>query len=381
MSRPRALRHVQHAQRGLTLIELMVAITIMLIVVAALLALFLNVSNSQRELERVNRQIETGRLSTFVLENEISHAGFWENYMPEFDDLTVTGAPTHVPTGALPDPCLPYSAANWTDDYKRQLLDLPVQTYDSVPASCADLLKNKKAGTDIVVVRHAETCLPGTPNCDPDTSGAMYFQSSLCGTQKPSSFDLSTAGFGNMLRKDCTTPSPKRKLVADIYYVRDYADTVGDGVPTLARSRFDFVGGTLAQQPPTPLIEGVEGFRVELGLDTLSKTGAAVDYTTAIAWADPANKSTPANRGDGSPDGNFVHCTTSPACTADQLVNVVAVRLHVLARSVEASPGHTDTRTYQLGGATLGPFNDHYKRHAFSTSVRLTNVTGRRETP
>ena len=129
------------------------------------------------------------------------------------------------------------------------------------------------------------------------------------------------------------------------------------------------------------LIEGVEGFRVELGLDTLSKTGAAVDYTTAIAWADPANKSTPANRGDGSPDGNFVHCTTSPACTADQLVNVVAVKLFVLARSSEASPGHTDTRTYQLGGATLGPFNDHYKRHAFSTSVRLSNVTGRRETP
>ena len=179
MSRPRALQHVRHAQRGLTLIELMVAITITLIVVAALLALFLNVNNSQRELERVNRQIESGRLSVFVLENELSHAGFWENYMPEFDDLTVTGAPTHVPTGALPDPCLPYSVANWTDDYKRQLLDLPVQTYDSVPASCTDLLKNKKAGTDIVVVRHAETCLPGTPNCEADTSGAMYFQSSL----------------------------------------------------------------------------------------------------------------------------------------------------------------------------------------------------------
>lgn len=369
----------RRAQRGLTLIELMVAITIMLIVMAALLTLFLNVSGSQREMERVNRQIETGRLSIFVLENEISHAGFWENYMPEFDDLTVSAAPTHVPTGNVPDPCLAYSAANWTEDYKRQLLDLPVQVYSSVPATCTDLLTHHKTGTDILVVRHAETCLPGTPHCDADVAGAMYFQSSLCGTQKPSSFDLSTGAFDQMFLKDCTSASPKRKLVADIYYVRDYAEAVGDGIPTLSRSRFDLVGGTLAQQPPTALIEGVEGFRVELGLDTLSKTGAAVNYTQAIAWADPANKSTPSNRGDGSPDGAFVHCGAT--CTADQLVNAVAVKLYVLARATTISPGHTDTRRYQMGAATLAPFNDHYKRHAFATTVRLTNVTGRRETP
>jgi type IV pilus assembly protein PilW len=371
----------RNRQRGLTLIELMVAITIMLIVMAALLALFLNVSNTQREMERVNRQIESGRLSVFVLENELTHAGFWENYMPQFDDLTVNGVPEHVPTGAPPDPCLPYSLVNWTDDYKRELLDLPVQSYETVPASCTDLLKNKKANTDVLVVRHAETCLPGAPNCEADIAGNLYFQSSLCGTQKPSSFDLSTAGFGNMLKKDCTTPSPKRKLVADIYYVRDYADTVGDGVPTLARSRFDFVSGALAQQPPVPLIEGVEGFRVEFGLDTVSKTSVAVNYAAAIDWADPAVRLTPSNRGDGSPDGSFVHCSVAAPCTADQLVNVVAVKLYVLARSSEVSPGHTDTRTYNLGSATLGPFNDHYKRHAFSTTVRLTNVTGRRETP
>lgn len=368
-------------QRGLTLIELMVSITIMLIIIAALLTLFLNVSNTQREMERVNRQIESGRLSIFVLENEVAHAGFWENYMPQFDDLTINGAPENVPTGTPPDPCLAYTVATWTDDYKRQLLDIPVQSYESVPASCTDLLKNKKANTDILVVRHAETCLPGTPNCEADTAGKLYFQSSLCGTQKPSSFDLSTAGFTNMLGKDCTTPTPKRKFIADIYYVRDYAETVGDGVPTLARSRFDLAGGTLAQQAPVPLIEGVEGFRVELGLDTLGKTSAAANYTVPIAWADASNRSTPSNRGDGSPDGNFVHCSAAAPCTADQLINVAAVKLHVLARSNEISPGHTDTRTYNLGAATLGPFNDHYKRHAFATTVRLTNVTGRRETP
>ncbi|BEP49022.1 MULTISPECIES: PilW family protein [Variovorax] len=381
VQRPARRTRASLRQHGLTLIELMVAITIMLIVVAALLALFLNVNNTQREMVRVNRQIESGRLSIFVLENEVSHAGFWENYMPEFDDLTVSGVPQKVPTGTAPDPCLAYSAANWTDDYKRSLLDMPVQAYAAVPASCTDLLPNQKAGTDVLVVRHAETCVPGAPNCEADTLGKLYFQSSFCGTQKPSDFDLSTAGFATMLAKNCTAPAPKRKFISDIYYVRTYAETVGDGIPTLARSRFDLSATGLAQQPPVPLIEGIEGFRVELGLDTLSKTGALVNYAQAINWADVANRSTPTNRGDGSPDGDFVHCSTALPCTADQLMNVAAVKLYVVARSLEISPGHTDTRTYNMGSGSLGPFNDHYKRHAFTTAIRMTNVTGRRETP
>ncbi|MDM0080870.1 PilW family protein [Variovorax sp. J31P179] len=370
----------RRVQRGLTLIELMVSITITLIVVAALIALFLNVSNAQREMAKINQQIESGRVSMFVLENEIAHAGFWENYMPQFDDLTLTTIPANVPTGAPPDPCLAYTPANWTPGYMRSLLDVAVQVYDAVPAGCAAVLKNKKANTDVLVVRHAETCLP-SPTCGVDTPGALYFQSSTCGTQKPSDFDLSTAGFATMLARNCTTPSPKRKFVSDIYYVRDYADTVGDGIPTLARSRFDLSGGALGQQPPVALIEGIEGFRVELGLDTLSSTGAAVDYTKATSWADASNRSTPTDRGDGSPDGAFVHCSAAAPCTADQLINAVAVKIYVLARSIEQTPSHTDSRSYTLGGATLGPFNDHYKRHAFSSSVRLNNVAGRRDTP
>ena len=59
----------------------------------------------------------------------------------------------------------------------------------------------------------------------------------------------------------------------------------------------------------------------------------------------------------------------------------MSAKLYVVARSLETSPGHTDARTYNLGSATIGPFNDQYKRHAFTTAVRLTNVTGRRETP
>ena len=38
------------------------------------------------------------------------------------------------------------------------------------------------------------------------------------------------------------------------------------------------------------------------------------------------------------------------------------------------------TKTYDLGaGIVVGPFNDHYKRHAYTSVVRLMNPAGRRE--
>ncbi|VTU31431.1 PilW family protein [Variovorax sp. RA8] len=384
-SRDRFLRpHAAAAQRGLTLIELMVSIAITLIIVAALITLYLNVSRSNREMVKVNRQIENGRLAVHVLENEVAHAGFWENYMPQFDDLTLTTVPADVPAGAAPDPCLAYTAANWTDAYKRSLLDIPVQIYEDVPAGCAAIVTHKKADTDVLVVRHAETCFPSAApsNCEAEVAGRLYFQSSLCATQTPSTFELNIAGFNGILRKDCTAAAPKRRFISDIYYVRDYAEAEGDGIPTLVRSRLDAAGGTPAYTEPVALIEGIEGLRVELGLDTLGKTGLAVNYTQAINWLDASNKTTPTNRGDGSPDGAFVRCTTGTPCTADQLINTVAVKLYLLARSIEPSPGHADNKTYKLGSAaTLPAYNDPYKRHVFSTTVRLTNVAGRRETP
>jgi type IV pilus assembly protein PilW len=62
-------------------------------------------------------------------------------------------------------------------------------------------------------------------------------------------------------------------------------------------------------------------------------------------------------------------------------MNTVAVKIYVLARGDSPSPSYVDTKTYQMGSTTMGPFNDRYKRHLFTQTIRLTNVSGRRETP
>lgn len=366
-------------QAGLSLVELMVALTISLLILASLVALFTNTSRSSREFARANSMIESGRLALQVLEADVLHAGFWGTHVAAFEDQTAAGVPDDAPS-LVPDPCLPYDPADWTADYVESLIALPVQAYDDASV-CAGIITDRLAGTDVLVVRHVENCVPGggSPNCDPPVAGRLYFQASLCLTDVEK-YVLGTAGFDLNLR-DCATPAEQRRFMSSLYYVRDYADTPGDGIPTLMRSEFDLAGGVLTHQPAVALIDGIDGFHVELGVDDLSETGDPVDNAAAVDWVDPLARTSATNRGDGVPDDEFIHCTTAAPCTVDELANVTAVRLHVLARSREPSQGYSDTKTYALGDTVAGPYNDAFQRHLFVTTIRLPNVAGRRMTP
>lgn len=457
---------------GFTIVELMIAMTISLVVLAALVGFFVNTSKSSREMSKTNSMIDNGRFVIQLLQADLEHGGFWAGYLPQFDDLTSSVAPGDV-TGSVPNPCQSYGT--WDSSYVTSLIAIPAQAYDTLPtgSGCLSPLP-QHAGTDVLVVRHAELCVPGATNCDADVSGALYFQTSFCAAEQSAgtaqagtanSITLSTSAgstsnsyVGLMLhtlggtgsgqfrqisayngatnvatvntnwtivpdntttysfayvlgtgpyplhKRNCVgtglpatlpvtggTVSDKRKFISEIYYIADYPnpDYPTQLVPTLVRSQFDLSSGTLAQQAPVPLIDGIEAFKVVLGIDNISKSGAAVDYTQPVSWADPNNLVLPTNRGDGAPD-QYIRCTTASPCTAAQLVNVVAVKAYFLVRDRDATPDYTDAKTYCLGEpATDGTCpiasqytpNDHYKRHMFVTTARLVNVSGRRETP
>jgi type IV pilus assembly protein PilW len=379
-------------QAGFGLVELMVSMLIGLVIIAALVSLFVNTSGNNRELARANSMIENGRFAIKVLEDDLIHAGYWGGFVPMFDDQTSNDVPTDVPT-AVPDPCLPYDPVTWNAAYKTNLVGIPVQLYDdpAVVGTCVAEgvidAGDYQAGTDLLIVRHAEMCLPGEAGsyCEADDPDDLYLQAGHCATEV-TPYVLDTSGFG-LTKMNCATVADKRKFVSNLYYVRNFAVTAGDGIPTLVRSRFmsDPVSGALVYEAPVALVEGVEGFRVELGVDDVSKTGAAVNYAAVINWADPLDKVTPTNRGDGVPDDEYLRCDpdcATGALTADELMNVTSAKIYVLARSREASPNYTDSKTYTLGLAgDMGPFNDNFKRHVFTTTIRLPNVAGRRMTP
>lgn len=380
------IRH-RHA-RGLTLVELMVSVALSLFIAIALVTLYLNVSRSNTELVKTNSQIEGGRFAAYFLQQDLIHAGYWGTYNPQFDNLAfLNTVPTDVPT-AIPDACKAFGT--WTAQDKTNLVGIPVQAYETAPTGCASIIANKLADTDILIVRHADTCAPGEANCDANNNNQAYFQSSLnsscSGAPAYPTYVLSSSSVDFTLKgRNCTTNTPKRRFVQHIYYVRNYANTVGDGIPTLVRSAFEYAGSpaTLAQQPAQPLVEGVEGFRIELGIDSLSRTGAAVDYTQPVAFVDASVQASPTNRGDGNVDGDYVRCTDTTPCTATQLTNVVAAKLFLLVRARDATAGYTDNKTYQLGSSTAMAVTPggSFKRHLFTNTIRLNNVAARRETP
>ncbi|MDO9598497.1 MAG: prepilin-type N-terminal cleavage/methylation domain-containing protein, partial [Azoarcus sp.] len=264
---------VRHTQRGFTLVELMIAVVISLLILIALVAVFLNTSRTNTEMARTNSIIENGRFAMQVLQDDVVHAGYWGQYVPQYDDLTATGIPTDVPTEA-PAVCTAYAA--WDTQYRTNLIGVPVQAFSDVPPGCDAVVADRKADTDVLVVRRVETCVAGSTGCAADVAGTLYFQSSLCASDPAATpYVLDTTGHTLRTRACSTILSPKRRFVSSIYYVRTYSEVIDDNIPTLVRSRFDSSPGALAHQDPVPLVEGIEGFKVQLGIDARSRVDLA----------------------------------------------------------------------------------------------------------
>lgn len=409
MNRTLAGLSTRTLQRGLTLIELMVGVALSLLVVLAMITLLMNVNRNSTELARTNSVIDNGRMAQQLIEADLTHAGFWGGYVPTFDDLSVTGAVGTVndamtvafPT-ALPDPCA--DVATWNTDYRAQLIGLPLQVYQvsSSGASpvCSAIITPAEAqpDSDVLIVRHAAPCVANASASEADclnTAGNMFFQLSRCPTDA-ARFALSATATDLVLKDGtCAATAPLYRFLSTIYWVRNYFMTPGDNVPTLVRTRFQLQGGVLAHQQTETLVDGIQALRVQLGVDNVSKPtvagGTGTTLTTAmfqqdVGWASTTDTYTPTKRGDGNVDA-YVTCAAAVSPCSDpaqgpfNLANAVAVTVGVLARASSATPGYVDGKSYSIAGSSLGPYNDAYKRHVYAETVRLNNVSMRREVP
>ncbi|MBC7502410.1 MAG: PilW family protein [Herminiimonas sp.] len=330
-------------QAGVTLIELMIAITLGLLIVAGISALFINNSRARSEIEKTSQQIENGRYATQQMLEDIRLAGYYGELNP---DASAVATPV-----TLPDPC-DVTVAGLT-----AAIALPIQGVDnagSIPTCISDV----KVGSDILVLRRASTCVAGAAGCDAvDYTKSYYFQTSLC-TLTSGQFvvDKDSTKFTALTKNNCTTVADLRSFYTRIYFVANN-NKAGDGVPTLKIAELGATAFTIY-----PLVTGIEQMQVEYGIAT------ATSEVPAVYTPDP---------------GAYGGCA-GVACQTNWR-NVTAVKVNILARNSQTSVGFSDTRTYQLGhkadgsSNTFGPFGDGYKRHVYTTAVRLNNVAGRVE--
>lgn len=336
-------------QRGLSLIELMIAITLGLIVLLAVITIFANTSRSRTEMEKSNRQTENGRYASQLLANNLRMAG----YLAEFDPSPLASPAT------LPDPCAT-DVADLLD-----ALPLHVQGIDNA-SSVPSCLSDVKNGTDIIAIRRTSSCATDEANCAPFAAGAPHFQTSLCSNVEGAElaypitgdsdyaahyFTLATsAGSFTKHKGDCTTLNSIYRYQVHIYFIANNNEA-GDGIPTL--KRWELGGGIV------PMVDGIENMQIEYGVDT-GNDGIPDIYTS--------------NPADG---------LVAPA-NVNAWRNVMSARVHLLVRNTERSPGHIDNRSYTLGVDTdgnpvvVGPFGDAYKRRVFAATTRFANPAWRR---
>lgn len=329
MNMVQALNPPQYSQtraRGLSLVELMIAMTLGLLLLAVVITIFISSGQNSKEDERLARMQENGRFAIEFLITDLGMAALWGS-MINTSTINTAGI-------AGKNPCAGSAGFNLEPDAPIAVLNNPASaTAINSAYNCVTASDVRTVGTpDVLVIKRVKT--------DPLTSGASH--------RTHVYLDTDPAGNTGMLsvvaESDAFTAGRQYwQYIPRIYYIRKWSDMPGDGIPTLVREELNGDGtGFIANA----LVGGVENVQVEFGIDTDS------DGTANFFSANP---------------------------TATELPNAVNVQVHVLMRSLGPDPGYENTKTYRLGNMSITyPLTagtpDRYYRRVFTTTVTLRNV-------
>ncbi len=343
------LRLHRPSQRGWTLVELMIGITIGMLMLIALGSLYFSTTQSRSLLASVSDQIESARYALDMIGHETELAGFYGE----------TGQARSA-TVSMPSLCATTSTAL---GFANSPVTMPVPIQGFAAGTVASCLPNLSAQSEILAIRRVSTTSAAAATASA-TTGQAYLQNSACGSDPvPFVFDTSAAAF-TLQTKACTSSAlaPLRAAVVRIFYLAacDNCTGSGDGIPTLKMA--ELINGAFQVNS---IAQGIQDMHFSFGVDQ-DNNGSADCYV------------------DNPGIDNSGACTSvtgySWATPSANWHNVTSVRISLLARTTTRANGWTDTRQYDLGRSSpSGPFNDGYKRHVYAQVARLANVAGPRE--
>lgn len=334
----RALRH----QSGLSIVELMVAITISLILLSGVVQIFLSSKTSYRLLEATSRVQENGRFAIDYLTRDVRMAGYRGCYNGSTADIEVginnptsynwdfaTGIQGNEWTGATWAPALNAlvsgSVVNGTD--VLVVRGVSTDGIDLTSASNATQVFVDDAGTvtngDIMIVSNCSRAAVFQVSNHSTAAGVTTITHGTGGGLTPGN---ASASLANTYGVDAQAA----RLVTNVYYV----GTGASGSPALFR-RTTIPGGTMQAQE---LVDDVENMQVLYGED-VDSDGVANRYVSA---------NNVANMG-----------------------NVVSVRISLLLRSQDNISSTVQSYTYN---GTDTEANDRRVRRVYNTTIKIRNV-------
>lgn len=330
--------------RGFTLLEWMLATTIGLFLLAGIFSLYVMSRNNTHQLQTYNELQENGRLAMNLLLQDLRQTGFLGDqtgqslrlsedvrtlvHLAAADDCRdERGVRGGTLPSADPDGVLRPFLARHTD--KNATLNAEL--------SC---LRNVKLQPDSDVL--ALKRIVG-PSFSPQNLMLNPIRLYLAGNINQAVF---FAGKDDDARKSVAhlTGAKIREFQHHVYYAQET-----NGIPEL---RLIQLTDQMRAAYSLPLVQGIERMRILLAVDeSVPADGVADNYL-------PPEKITP---------------------TIWNTFAITGVRLFLLVRALEPSPGYRNEHSYQLGDIALAPFNDNYPRLLLQSGVQFRNAgVGRR---
>ncbi|HEY8520233.1 MAG TPA: PilW family protein [Gammaproteobacteria bacterium] len=314
--------------RGMTLVELMVALAIGLFLMIGAITVLLQGRMTFRVSETISRLQENARFALDALEPDIRMAHYWG----------LTTRPQNIEGRALqggtasvlgPHDC----GNNWHLD-----VELAVQGTDGTYTwACLPAVGNAMAGADTLVIRRASQN-PVVP-----AAGWLHLQSAR--VQDSRIFLGATVPAGYI-----PATSQTHRLVVNGYYVST-ASSLGNTVPSLRRKTLG-AGPAIRDEE---ILAGVEDMQIQFGVDT--DIAGAVNRGVIDRYVDPDDP---------------ILDRSHPSYMED--AEILAVRIWLRIRSDRPETGYTDTATYSYAGQNVGPFNDGFRRLVVSKTIYLRNA-------
>ena len=287
---------LHHHQKGLTLVEIMVDLTVSLILMAGVMQIFISNKQTYRVQDAAARIQESGRFAAFFLTGDVRMAGFMGcgstiNQPVNMVDLNGDGVPDQV--GDF--------SGNGLQGYEYGA-GLSVPLSDTLTLTAADVI----AGTDVITIKRAAGTgvrldgNMGTVNAniqmDPATAGGMFQANDVLFISDCEYADIFAAnnvssggGFitiahsnsvnvGNFLSTTYNTDAEVMRMVNVAYYLAPGAS----GEPSLFRYAMGNNGVMTAEE----LVEGVEDMEITYGEDTDNDRNANlyVDANSVTDW-------------------------------------------------------------------------------------------------
>jgi type IV pilus assembly protein PilW len=351
--------------RGMSLVEVMIAMTVALLVIGVVVTVFAGTSRNRGDLERSSRLAENLSYAMEVLSDDLRQAG-WYGEINFGGELSPAGT---LPTWQAPDPCgtaMPFGFVAPLLPGGSFQAPIGVRTYrhDEAAPPCIEAVGQRLANTGFFTVRHV------APQTTPIASAqnAPFIQVSACLTAPPETWVIGNTPAAFTMRKlDCATPADVRQLFVRTYFISRCNDCGRDTTPTLKVAELTAAGITI-----TPLVEGIEDMQIEYAFDFLP-AGLARDGAP-----DP-------RPGDADATRTFteIRCEVGVAPQND-CSNIVAARVYLLARSADVEPGYRNSTRQVFLGRDLGWVtvpDDGFKRMSEARTIRIMNVAQRREKP